>query len=550
MRKLESLLLRLSLPRLCRLYGEQELESISELYSQKITPSNIISLLLERHGSQILANREIRIAVWAGLYADDQGYILDGRVTSGRIISKDEAEHLISSSWGRKYAITQRTLEVLGLDDTYLPPVQSLSPSIEFVNSTMTLFPHQKRLKDTLTRTLLKGEKRVLVHMPTGAGKTRTCLEAVIDYWRTIANRKGCIVWLAHSEELCDQAIDSFRELWAQRGDEPIRLVRFWGAHNPKPGDFDGSFVVVGLPKVVATISSEKADSEALAIDLMSKAELVVMDEAHKAIAPTYKMVLQNLIGSGRACLIGLTATPGRGTRNTDEDAEGSESRQLARYFNNRKLGLVDTNGIPIESPIEYLQDLGFLARLERKAIKTGVQLELTPKEQETVGRFLELPSSVLQKLANSATRNALILSEIIRLIHLGKQIIVFALTVEHANFLSDLLRLQSIKSRCITGQTSTIDRQEWINSYKRSEINVLVNFGVLTTGFDSPNTNAIVIARPTASVVLYSQMIGRAIRGKEVGGNETAILIDLEDNIAGFPSEAQAFNYFNDLWT
>ena len=108
---------------------------------------------------------------------------------------------------------------------------------------------------------------------------------------------------------------------------------------------------------------------------------------------------------------------------------------------------------------------------------------------------------------------------------------------------------LRSIEARCIEGNTESNTRARYIEAYKHGSVQVLINFGVLTTGFDAPNTNAILIARPTASIVLYSQMIGRGIRGPLVGGNEECLLIDLEDNLVGFPKEQQAFRYFDNYW-
>ena len=78
----------------------------------------------------------------------------------------------------------------------------------------------------------------------------------------------------------------------------------------------------------------------------------------------------------------------------------------------------------------------------------------------------------------------------------------------------------------------------------------MLINYGVLTTGFDAPNTDTVFITRPTTSVVLYSQMLGRAIRGPRNGGNERALVVDVVDNLAGMPAENMAFNFFNHVWT
>ena len=114
---------------------------------------------------------------------------------------------------------------------------------------------------------------------------------------------------------------------------------------------------------------------------------------------------------------------------------------------------------------------------------------------------------------------------------------------------INDLLMIRGIESRCIDGKTPPVDRRNSIDMFKTAKIKVLVNYGVLTTGFDAPNTNAVVITRPTASLVLYSQMIGRGIRGLKMGGTKECKLIDLEDNLIGYPSEERAFKYFDTYW-
>lgn len=129
-------------------------------------------------------------------------------------------------------------------------------------------------------------------------------------------------------------------------------------------------------------------------------------------------------------------------------------------------------------------------------------------------------------------------------------QVILFACSVAHAELLSDLCAARDIPARLITGKTAAVDRSRWIEDYKSGTIRMLINYGVLTTGFDAPNTDTVFITRPTASVVLYSQMIGRAIRGPKNGGNERAKVIDVIDNLTGMPSENMAYNYFNNIWS
>jgi len=79
----------------------------------------------------------------------------------------------------------------------------------------------------------------------------------------------------------------------------------------------------------------------------------------------------------------------------------------------------------------------------------------------------------------------------------------------------------------------------------------VMCNYGVLTTGFDAPEISAAVIARPTKSLVLYSQMVGRATRGIKAGGNETCTISTVVDtNLPGFGDIAEAFMNWEDVWS
>ena len=88
------------------------------------------------------------------------------------------------------------------------------------------------------------------------------------------------------------------------------------------------------------------------------------------------------------------------------------------------------------------------------------------------------------------------------------------------------------------------------IDQYRNSdEIKILINYGVLTTGFDAPKTNIAMITRPTQSVVLYSQMVGRASRGPRAGGNKNCKIITIVDQIPGFRALSEAFAYWDDLW-
>ena len=127
------------------------------------------------------------------------------------------------------------------------------------------------------------------------------------------------------------------------------------------------------------------------------------------------------------------------------------------------------------------------------------------------------------------------IISKIQKLVESHQRIILFSITKSHAIVLNSLLVALGVQSYVLTSETGSNDRTRIIQKFKESRSfnptpMVICNYGILTTGFDAPETSCAVIARPTDSLVLYSQMVGRAIRGKKSGGNEVAEIVTQND--------------------
>jgi len=156
-------------------------------------------------------------------------------------------------------------------------------------------------------------------------------------------------------------------------------------------------------------------------------------------------------------------------------------------------------------------------------------------------------------KLSKDGLRNAQIINKTIDLVRNGhKRILVFAINVKHAETLSSILKFNGFDSACITSNTDQVQRSRAIKRFKESAggTRILCNYGVLTTGFDAPQTSAAIIARPTTSLVLFSQMVGRVIRGPKVGGTADAEIWTVVDtNLPGFDSLVGAFTNWEDVW-
>jgi DNA repair protein RadD len=421
-----------------------------------------------------------------------------------------------------------------------LPEVESetIRASQDSLSSGYGLFPHQRQAVRQIINALYSAPYRVVLHMPTGAGKTRTAMNIIVEHLRS--HEPTIVIWLAHSEELCVQADQEFQRAWKHLGNRDISIGRFWGKHQLNLESVVDGIVIAGLAKTYSAMQK----SVKFISDLGKSATLIIMDEAHSAVAPTYADILNTLTVFRRnTSLLGLTATPGRTWADIDVD------RALADFFHRRKVTLTVDGYL---NPVDFLVSEQYLAKVDYRPIYHNKGIELSNRDLNLLKEALEIPDDILRRLAEDEIRNLLIVQTIEELVKRHRRILVFAATVEHSNLLAAVLSARGINASSVTGKTSTYERQLAISKFKdiNDEPRVLCNYGVLTTGFDAPLTSAAVIARPTKSLVLYSQMIGRAIRGKRAGGNEVAEIVTVVDyNLPGFNSVADAFNNWEDIW-
>jgi len=405
------------------------------------------------------------------------------------------------------------------------------------------LHPFQKGTKDRLVDNIFPKGSKTMLHMPTGAGKTKTAVESMVDFWRVKGKKSGYIVWFAHSKELCEQAYDTFKNTWIAKGDYPIQMFKVFDYYTPDLNKYESGILFVGFQKFNQLIRSNNP----IALKLRNEVRLIIVDEAHKTIATTYKMAVEYLM-SPDTRLLGLTATPGRSSDNTD-----LSNVALSSFYNNNKVTISDDNGNELYDPIKFLQKHNYLAKLKRIKVDSGV--EFTQNEIDIIYESKHsgitgkenLPSDIVRKLSTDNFRNYRIIQEIEKaVLERNNPTLVFSTSIAHAIILKILLRQKDIIAECVLSKTPSALRAEHIRKFKQNEISVLINYGVLTTGFDAPNIRTLVISRPTSSIILYSQMLGRALRGPKMGGvSNQNYLVDVIDNYCSFGTENAAFNYF-----
>ncbi len=398
--------------------------------------------------------------------------------------------------------------------------------------------------------------RNILIRMPTGTGKTKTSMHIITNYIANIMENEGIVLWITDRRELLEQACNSFKNTWEHLGNEKIKLYRLWDKYDFNEEEIEDGIMFASIQKLERIRNKSKYEK------IHEKVKLIIYDEAHVAMAPETRKILRDLncrdnVRKKYKPMIGLTATPGR----TDE----LESKVLSDMFDNYSIDINPTilNQINLSKNeyanfnednkiIKYLQERRILSKLETKQLEyEGLSKEelkeiFTQLKQIKDGK--DFPEKILKKIETNKSRNKAILKELKELDEKGIPTIVFACSIEHGKTLSAILTMNGIYNVEVYGETSNSQRKENIKKFKNNEVKILINYGVLTTGFDSTNIKCVLITRPTNSVSLYSQMIGRGLRGPEMGGNETCLLIDIQDNLKQYSVET-AFEHFNKFW-
>ena len=407
---------------------------------------------------------------------------------------------------------------------------------------------YQEKIVANIHKMLLEpggtgADRRGMMTLPTGAGKTRAAVEGIVTAMDK--GLDGSVLWVAERDELCEQAVQAWCQVWSGVGPrgQGLRVSRMWGGQ-PLPELGRGRNVVVTTPQTLKNKVNDVKDHFDFSV--------VVFDEAHRSTAPMATSVMEELgltrwKRSDELFLIGLTATPYRGR-------SVSETNRLAsRYGRNRLDDGAFTPSDP-ESVVRQLQDGGILAKVDHATVEGAGDFTLTGAERDELDstpHHAWLPRKAEQRLAADQKRNERIVGAYMDYVADRDPTwptLIFATSVEHSHTIATLLNLKGIRARSVSGETDTYSRRQVVEEFRRGEVQVLVNYRVFAEGFDAPNTRVIMVARPVYSPNLYFQMIGRGLRGPKNGGNERCLIINVEDNIKGFGREL-AFSELEWLW-
>lgn len=515
-------------------HDERLLEAVGEEALRRVVPKQALDALEGREG-------EAQATEIAALARAVHGV---GILKSLRAALEDNGLEPPKEWAGRR--LTRTWVEALGFPADWAGFPSAPRPAVELIDGPIVLKPlhdYQENVTERITSLLRRvGPDRGMVSLPTGAGKTRVAVEALVNGVRNHdIDVTRPLVWIAQTDELCEQAAESWTYVWRAVGPRiPMRLGRLW-ANNEVPEE-PGSFqlVVAGIDKLRA-VRDRQGDS----YDWLRQPSVVVVDEAHTSIASTYTQVLEWL---GRATrgrnegdrrpLIGLTATPFRGM------SEEETKRLVGRYDGNR----LDRGSFThADNPYPELQDKGVLATVRQQVID-GTDVSLSSSDIDEIEKLRRLPSTVTERLGGDLERTLKVVDSIAALPE-DWTTLAFAPSVENARVMAALLAHRGIPAVSISSDTESAARRHYVEEFKAGRIRVITNYNVLTQGFDAPKVRAVYVARPTFSPNVYQQMIGRGLRGPKNGGSEEVLIVNVRDNFEKY-GDMLAFNEFEYLWT
>lgn len=401
------------------------------------------------------------------------------------------------------------------------------------------LVDFQDEIKTYFLNKLKNNEGKSIISLPTGAGKTKTAVSSILEYINDISDQnKKNVLWLAHTDELCEQAYACFKEsaLHLARNYD-LYLFRYWGTHASEEDlrdvhfADDYPFVLISTPQKIKNILESRNQREVKEI-FIDDLFLLVIDEAHRAGAPTYKHIINTLSQSKTSGLniLGLTATPFRKEYDKNNPQGGTED--LLQIFKDLILP-ENTLGRNLKGIKKILQKRQYLSQIKRIPIDTKIKIKI--KESEKYLNSNEETSIIdrrIQARTDVHKRRLIILEKIkeeLKSYPNGK-FLYFGSTVRDVRLMTMLLRTNGYTADYVIGDRKISTRRKIISDFKNNKIQFLCNCEVLTTGFDEPKITHLIMARPTVSQVLYEQMIGRGLRGVKFGGTEVCRILSCED--------------------
>ena len=351
------------------------------------------------------------------------------------------------------------------------------------------LFDYQEDMKERIEKAL-RLYRSVMVQMPTGTGKTYLLTAAIDSFVKANPDTKVWIV--AHRRELVSQIEETIK--------------RFYSYSSSKNKSLLGSVKAMSIQWL-----SRHYD------EIEEEPGMIVIDEAHHALAKTYKEMWERF---PKTKFLGLTATPCRlnGKGFMDLFDVLVQSWNIPEFISKGRLATYDFVSIKSD---------GVTQRLIGSLQKRGADGDYQNKEMDML--LNKRPS--IERLYQSFEEYGK-----------DRKGIVYAINISHAKKIMELYQEHGIKAVAIDSKTPAMERQADIEAFKKGDIQVLVNVDIFSEGFDCPDVEFVQLARPTLSLAKYLQMVGRGLRVAK--GKKNCVIIDNVGLYRVFGLPSQVWNW------
>ena len=351
------------------------------------------------------------------------------------------------------------------------------------------LFDYQEDMKERIEKAL-RLYRSVMVQMPTGTGKTYLLTAAIDSFVKANPDTKVWIV--AHRRELVSQIEETIK--------------RFYSYSSSKNKSLLGSVKAMSIQWL-----SRHYD------EIEEEPGMIVIDEAHHALAKTYKEMWERF---PKTKFLGLTATPCRlnGKGFMDLFDVLVQSWNIPEFISKGRLATYDFVSIKSD---------GVTQRLIDSLQKRGADGDYQNKEMDML--LNKRPS--IERLYRSFEEYSK-----------DRKGIVYAINISHAKKILEQYQEHGIKAVAIDSKTPAAERQADIEAFKKGEIQVLVNVDIFSEGFDCPDVEFVQLARPTLSLAKYLQMVGRGLRVAK--GKKNCVIIDNVGLYRVFGLPSQVWNW------
>lgn len=339
-----------------------------------------------------------------------------------------------------------------------------------------TLRDYQLDAEDSVRDAMASGKRKILLHAPTGSGKTAIASDII----RKVHDNGKKVLFLANRRELISQAKSTLESF-----------------------GLDCGVIMAGVQsKLDAHVQIASVQTYVRRMDLMElqfnkwwhDADLVIVDEAHGSISPSFQKILNSY--GDRAFVLGLTATPCR-----------TDGRGLGEFYD-KIVSTIDVSALIEQNylvPVRYFTP----STPDLEGIKT-VAGDFDKKE---LGKRVNT-TKLVGDIYNNWSR-----------ICPDRPTIIFATNVKHSINITEAFSRYDVKIAHIDAKTTPEDREHTLRALKSGKLQVITNVGILCEGFDFPKASCVILARPTKSLGLYIQMAGRGLRTAKM--KQDCILID-----------------------